>query len=271
MAQLESEFASNIERFTGFAELYDKRRPSPPPILLDLLTQAANSPVPELVVDLGCGTGLSTRFWSSKARQVVGVEPSDDMRLRAENESTASNVSYRRGVSSDTGLPDNSADIVTCSQSLHWMDPLPTFTEAARVLRAGGVMAAYDCDWPPMTSAWEADAAYIRFLKRISELDSEYSISDGLRRWSKDEHLARMSASGCFRFTREILVHHIEQGNDERLVGLALSQGDVAGLLKRGLSETDIGINDLREVAERTLGEKSSPWYFCYRVRLGIA
>jgi ubiquinone/menaquinone biosynthesis C-methylase UbiE len=270
MAQLESDFASNIERFTGFAEIYDTHRPSPPPVLIDLLTQAANSPVPELVVDLGCGTGLSTRFWSSKARQVVGVEPSDDMRHRAENASIASNTSYRRGVSSDTGLPDNSADIVTCSQSLHWMDPFPTFMEAARILREGGLMAAYDCDWPPMTSSWRADAAYINLLEHVLVLEDKYNISDGLRRWSKYEHLSRMTSSGCFRFTREVLVHHVEHGNSERLVGLALGQGNIAGLLKKGLSECEIGIDSLREVSEKTLGNNPAPWYFCYRVRFGI-
>lgn len=38
----ESDFAANIERFTGFAELYDRYRPHPPTILLDLLTRLAN-------------------------------------------------------------------------------------------------------------------------------------------------------------------------------------------------------------------------------------
>ena len=41
-----------------------------------------------------------------------------------------------------------SADIVTCSQSFHWMEPEPTLAEIARILRPGGVFAAYDYDWP---------------------------------------------------------------------------------------------------------------------------
>jgi SAM-dependent methyltransferase len=42
--------------------------------------------------------------------------------------------------------------LVTCSQSLHWMEPEPTFAEVARILRRGGVFAAYDYDWPTSSS-----------------------------------------------------------------------------------------------------------------------
>ncbi len=122
----ESDFASNIARFTGFAKLYDESRPHPPPVLLDLLSRLAEVATPNLVVDLGCGTGLSSRFWSSRAQQVIGIEPTDDMRHQAELQTTATNVSYLSGFSHRSGLLDSCADIVTCSQSLHWMDPQPT-------------------------------------------------------------------------------------------------------------------------------------------------
>ena len=34
---------------------------------------------PETVVNLGCGTGLSTRVWEAVSDRVIGVEPSGDM------------------------------------------------------------------------------------------------------------------------------------------------------------------------------------------------
>ena len=37
-----------------------------------------------------------------------------------------------------TGLADACADIVTCAQSLHWMQPDVTFKEVDRILRPGG-------------------------------------------------------------------------------------------------------------------------------------
>ena len=266
----ESDFASNIARFTGFAKLYDQSRPHPPPVLLDLLSQLAGVATPNLVVDLGCGTGLSSRCWSARAQQVIGIEPTDDMRHQAELQTSATNVSYLSGFSHRTGLPDNCADIVTCSQSLHWMDPLPTFKEVARVLRHGGVFAAYDCDFPPTTSSWKADAAYDRFMERITKLEEDHNVSDGLQRWSKAEHLDRMKASGCFRFTKEVVLHHVEEGNAERLITLTRSQGNVATLFKKGLSERDLGMDRFKEITNETLGANAKPWYFSTRVRLGL-
>ena len=64
-----------IQRFSGFADIYNQFRPSPPDELSNLLTQFAGMEAPELAVDLGCGTGLSTRYWAGRARRVIGIEP----------------------------------------------------------------------------------------------------------------------------------------------------------------------------------------------------
>lgn len=264
---------ANIERFSGFAALYDRARPAPPEALPALLAQLAGTARPALVVDLGCGTGLSTRLWAGRADAAVGVEPNPDMRAQAQARGAGlldgTAISYQAGYSHASGLPDACADIVTISQALHWMEPAPTFAEVARVLRPGGVLAAYDCDWPPVVG-WEAEAAYERCADRAALLERELGLAAEVRRWAKSEHLARMRLSGQFRYTRELLLHNAEQGDAERLVGLALSQGQISGLLKRGVEESAFGLDELREAAARTLGATPRPWYFCYRVRVGV-
>ena len=52
--------------WTGKALSYDRARPTPPPALLDLLTQLIGMPHPTLVVDVGSGTGLSTAIWGER-------------------------------------------------------------------------------------------------------------------------------------------------------------------------------------------------------------
>ena len=264
------DLSGNVERFTGFANVYNQFRPHPPPALRTLLLQLAQTAAAHLVVDLGSGTGLSTRFWAAAATEVVGIEPSTDMRIMAAQQTTAPNVRYRNGYAHDTGLLDAAADIVTCSQSLHWMEPQATFIESARILRVGGVFAAYDCDWPPTTSHWETDDAFMLLMARVHQLESEHGTAAGVQRWLKHQHLDRMRASGCFRFTKEIFLHHIEMGNAQRLVGMARSQGGLMGLLKRGLTEAEIGLDALRTLAENRLGDEPKPWFFSYRVRIGI-
>ena len=264
------DFAANVERFTGFADLYHEQRPHPPALVVDLLARWASLGKPRLIVDLGCGTGLSTRVWAAKAERVIGVDPSPDMLAQAQAQSTAANIEYRHGHSHQTGLPGQCADLILCSQSLHWMDPPGTFAEAARVLRPGGVFASIDADWPPTTSSWEADAAYVEFADNVKKLEKMHGVSAGLIKWDKETHLSRMRQSGCFRFAEEILIHHVEPGNAARLVGLAASQGSVAGLLKKGLSRVEVGLDALEAAAQRALGDTPKDWHFSYRVRAGV-
>jgi len=249
----------------GFAEGYDRHRPRPPDVLLETLCRYARVERPALVVDLGCGTGLSTRAWSGRADRIVGVEPNPAMLASA---AEAPGVEYREAFAQATGLEDGVADIVTCSQSLHWMDPQPTFAEAARVLRPGGVFAAYDYDWPPVIDP-EVDEAYDAYQWRRGEMRRNRGIQRGGDRWDKSSHLQRMRESGLFRFCREILLHSIEEGNADRVVGFAYSLGLPAALDDPEL-EKELRVAELEEVARRVLGARTVPFLFGYRVRAGV-
>jgi len=263
-------FAENIRRFTGFADHYDRYRASPPTALADLVAHFSGKPRPALVVDLGSGTGLSTRYWADKADRVIGVEPTPDMRRQAEVATTATNVTYREGFSHHTGLETGCAQVVTCVQALHWMEPSGTFTEAARILAHGGVFATCDYDWPPATGSWEADAAFEECIRRGRTLEKERGIADRVRHWAKAEHFTRMQASSSFRYVRDLAVHHADQGNAERLVALLLSQGYIVSLQKIGVSDDELAIPELRDVAQRTLGDSMRPWLWTARVRIGV-
>ena len=46
-------FSGNLERFSGFAALYDQYRPQAPSVLVDILTQQAQASPPKLVVEGG--------------------------------------------------------------------------------------------------------------------------------------------------------------------------------------------------------------------------
>jgi SAM-dependent methyltransferase len=250
----------------GFGAVYHVARPSPPEALLNLLGRLARAERPRLVVDVGSGTGLSTRAWAAIADEVVGVEPNPEMRAAAEADTPFSNVRYAAGYSDATGLSESSADIVTYSQSLHWMDPQPTFAEAVRILRPGGVFAAYDYELPPAVD-WEIDAAFEYFLLRVGKFRRErLSIPPA----EKTGHVPRMRESGLFRYVRELGVSGEDAASAERVVGMALSLGPVGRLLEEGVTEEELGLAGLREAAERVLGERAVTWTLSYRVRFGI-
>jgi len=259
-----------VERFTGFADVYDQYRPNPPEVLSKILAQMTGRQVPGLVIDLGCGTGLSTRFWAERAVQVIDVDPSPDMLACASLRTHNPNVTYLFGYGHQVALTRGCADIVTCSQALHWMDPELTLAEAARLLRMGGVFAVYDHHASPVIPSWELEAALQVFQKRTDALENELGIMAQVPRWPKHEHLSCMQASGYFRFTREFHLHHVEVGNADRLVGGVLSSGQIQSLFKAGVTENDLGLDVFREQAHRLLGDELRPWYLSVHVRIGV-
>src|SRR4029079_4399568 len=126
----------DLARFSGFADLYDSYRPSAPSRLGPVPAAHAGAERP-VVVDLGSGTGLSTRWAAGWASRVVGVEPNPDMRAVAVARATPG-VEHVDGVRHATRVAREAADVVLAVQAMHWMEPTTTHAEVARILRPGG-------------------------------------------------------------------------------------------------------------------------------------
>ena len=260
-------------QWSGQAERYDTSRPAAPPAVPPLLTQFAHAPRPALVVDLGCGTGLSTLLWADIACEVIGVEPNDDMRHAAERRlarerPAASNVRFVAATAQATGLPDECADIVTASQAFHWMEPTTTLAEIARILRRGGVFAAYDYDWPPLVT-WETEALFHAFMDRTFAAARAHGVEPATPGWEKAGHLERLRASGVFRWVKEVTLHNSEPCDADRYIGMALTNFAGALIAQGVLTPEEIG---LAEFERETRAAFATPmfWHVSYRVRLGV-
>jgi SAM-dependent methyltransferase len=266
---VDDELTQRLERSgyarPGFAERYDRYRPRPPHALLELLPPLAGTDRLRLVVDLGSGTGLSTRFWAERADEVVGVEPNDAMRAVAERATTAPSVRYVGASSYATGLPAACADLVTAAQSLQWMRPERVFPEVGRVLRPGGLFCAYEYV-ALQTPLWEPEAAWADVRTRTGELRRRRSHGAGGERWPVSRE--RLEASGVFRHVRELNLHSVEQGDGERLAGLALSEGSLTTLLEAGATEAEVGLDRLRAAAATM--RDPMPWWIAYHVWIGL-
>lgn len=249
----------------GFAEHYDRYRPRPPAALLDLVPPLAGGTRLRLVVDLGSGTGLSTRFWADHAEEVVGVEPNEAMRRHAEAITKAANVRYVGASAYETGLADGCADLVTAAQSLQWMRPELVFPEIARILRDGGVFCAYKY-FALQSKLWEPEEALAAVRALVRERRAERELDRDKTIWPITRE--RLDESGVFRRVRELVVHSVEAGDGERLVGFALSEGSLTTLLEAGATEEDVGLDRLREVAASITDP--IPWWIGYRVWLGL-
>jgi Methylase involved in ubiquinone/menaquinone biosynthesis len=260
----------NADRFLGFADVYDNARPKCPEKVRDIiLNYLGNNPA--LVVDMGCGTGLSTTIWGSVSDEVIGIEPSADMIKIAKEKSTDfDNVRFVSAFSDNTGLDNNCADVITCSQSFHWMNPDLTLNEVSRLLKKGGIFAVYDYDWPPVCN-WEVELEYNKLLKRVIEIESTNpNLKDNFVRWDKDKHLTNVKNSGKFRYVREIVFSNSENCNAHRLIGLALSQGGLQAILKANIEEIDPFVATFKKTILDIYGDKRFEINLCYRMRIGI-
>ena len=69
---------------------------------------------------------------------------------------------------------------------------------------------------------------------------------------------------GQFSDVRELYLHSVEEGDAERLVGFALSEGSTTTLLEPGYTESELGLDRLRAAAE--LARRPAPWWLGYRL-----
>lgn len=152
--------APSTEYFSGLADGYARFRPSYAPAAIDAVLEGVAPPVRAL--DVGCGTGISTRLLAARGARVIGIDPSHDMLDQARRAGTpegGGTVEYRLGTAEATGLPDASRDVVLCAQAFHWFDAARALAELSRVLLAGGRLALV---WnvreagDPFTDAYEA-------------------------------------------------------------------------------------------------------------------
>jgi SAM-dependent methyltransferase len=148
-------------RFSGLADVYKKHRPDYPAAALDFIVRTCGLRPGTVLVDVGSGTGISSRQFAHRGLRVIGIEPNADMRRQAEAEPFTDGEPpvYRDGQAEATGLADASADAVLAAQAFHWFDPATTLPEFRRILRPGGwvvVLANERDESDPFSAAFGA-------------------------------------------------------------------------------------------------------------------
>ena len=99
------------------------------------------------IADIGCGGGIYSRAWLALgASEVIGIDSSPNMISTAEENCIGlEGVSFRVGDATNTGLPDNSVDVVFQRALIHHLTDLHAcLEEAIRILKPGGQVIIQD-------------------------------------------------------------------------------------------------------------------------------
>jgi ubiquinone/menaquinone biosynthesis C-methylase UbiE len=145
----------------------------------------------KIFLDYACGNGsLAIRAAKAGAKQTIGIDLSSvsisNARQNAAKEHLSEKTFFVQADCENTGLPDESIDVVICSGMLHHLDLSYAFPELRRILAPGGrilcvealdynpLIKLYRYFTPEMRTEWEKahilDLSDIEFAKRFFDI-----------------------------------------------------------------------------------------------------
>ena len=124
----------------------------------------------DVVLDAGCGSGRNLSILSSRVKEIIGLDFSEEMleraRERVHSEDLA-NVSLTRGTVTDMKFPDARFDKVVCASVLQYLDTADcetSFREMIRVCKPSGTLVLHVKNG---TSLYALSLSLLRVVSRL--------------------------------------------------------------------------------------------------------
>lgn len=126
------------DNFSGQADKYAKYRPGYPPALFDFIISHVNEK--NTAWDCATGNGQTAKQLALSFKKVLATDISQK---QIDHAYQASSIIYSVQPAEQTDFTDNSIDLITVSQALHWFHFDKFYAEVKRVARPGAVIAAW--------------------------------------------------------------------------------------------------------------------------------
>ena len=129
---------ADVPDFSGISEEYAATRPAYPAELFDWLASCVTRH--DLAWDAATGNGQAAIGLAAHFTRVVATDVSASQLRHARPHPR---IDYRVGSAEESGLPPGSVDLAVAAAAIHWFDLDRFYAEIGRVVRRGGVVAAW--------------------------------------------------------------------------------------------------------------------------------
>ena len=119
--------------FGNNAHAYQKGRQGFPLSVINFVIEQSKNSKPK-ILDLGCGTGISSRQLSSRSGGVCGLDIDDKM-IDVATDIGSHIIDYKVGSAHNIPFSEHSFDLVTAFSAFHWFSDANALHEIARVLK----------------------------------------------------------------------------------------------------------------------------------------
>jgi SAM-dependent methyltransferase len=123
------------------AERYARGRPDLHPAIVARICEVTGRSQFGSALDVGCGTGLSTRALAQVAERVVGIDSSPEMLAQATG---GPSIVYQQARAESLPFADRSFDLLNVGLAFHWFAADAFLREARRVLTDDGWLVIYN-------------------------------------------------------------------------------------------------------------------------------
>ena len=124
--------------YSSYAKQYAQSRPVYPEKLFNYISSLVDEH--DLAWDCATGNGQAALALTKHFKQIIATDISAEQIKHA---IPHPQIEYRVATSEKSGLEDKSVDLVTAASALHWFDQDSFYSEVRRVVRSGGILAAW--------------------------------------------------------------------------------------------------------------------------------
>mgnify|MGYP001826217051 CR=1 FL=1 len=170
---------SPLERFSATVEDYRRYRPGYPDELVAWIQEAAALPTGSRVLDVGCGTGITTRLLTGRGFSVLGIDPNAAMLAAARVD--VPEARYAVGRCEALPLDSHCVDLSLAGQAFHWFETEAALAELSRVARPGSWSVAFWNERRDEGLAAEYDRLLAAFSTEYVSIRRDDDTRDGYR------------------------------------------------------------------------------------------